>query len=70
VFPAVAPVRAGKSVQTESTPEAFRLGNSGQRFVAVRLQNRDVAHRQDSGRIQRGLLSGWKKTNLEERRRL
>jgi hypothetical protein len=64
VFPAVAPVRAGKSVQTESTPEAFRLGSSGQRLVAVRSQNRDVAHRQESGRIHRGLLSGWKKTNL------
>jgi hypothetical protein len=60
----VAPVRAGKSVQTESTPEAFRLGSSGQRLVAVRSQNRDVAHRQESGRIHRGLLSGWKKTNL------
>ena len=64
MFPAVAPVRAGKSVQTESTPEAFRLGSSGQRLVAVRSQNRDVAYRQESGRIHRGLLSGWKKTNL------
>jgi hypothetical protein len=53
----------GNFVQADLRLEAFRLGESGTRSVAVFSPKRNIQPQAVSGRIDGGFLSSWNKTS-------